>query len=91
MQCSNSFGSSAKGNNNQKITTSDSHTEKYKKMLEEAKLLTVTNRCWQWRKDYWSYEVCVGNSIRQFRAGETAEFLLGMLCGEIFTAVFRCV
>lgn len=42
-----------------------------------AKLASFRGSCWKMQKDYWTYEVCFGSKISQFRPGSDMRFSLG--------------
>lgn len=42
-----------------------------------AKLAPFKGQCWKLTKDYWSYDVCFGRRVVQFRAGNDLRYSLG--------------
>lgn len=52
-------------------------SNKFKAHLLEAKMAVFKNRCWTTRKDYWSYDVCFGRKITQYRHDAETKFSLG--------------
>jgi len=42
-----------------------------------AKLVPLRGKCWRQTKDYWTYEVCFGHKVTQFRADSDLRFSLG--------------
>ena len=59
------------------VSGGTANLDEERKHLAQAKILSAKDRCWQWRQDYWHYEVCVNKHIRQFKPGENMEFILG--------------
>jgi hypothetical protein len=55
---------------------------KFKAHFRNAKLAPLSGRCWTTKKDYWSYEVCFGRKIVQFRQDADAKFSLGEIASE---------
>lgn len=50
---------------------------KFKAHFRNAKLAPLNGRCWTTKKDYWSYEVCFGRRVMQFRPDTDTRFSLG--------------
>lgn len=42
-----------------------------------AKLASMRGSCWKYQKDYWSYDICFGRRITQYRPDEDTRFSLG--------------
>lgn len=58
------------GSSNGDISESRSH-------FMYAKLAPMKGVCWKTRKDYWSYDVCFGRKVVQYRPDTDARFSLG--------------
>lgn len=68
------------GNNATSATAGSSETSdvvKSKAHFISAKLVNLKGTCWKMRKDYWSYDVCFGRKIVQYRADSDMRFSLG--------------
>lgn len=50
---------------------------KSKQHFISAKLITLRGSCWKMKKEYWSYDVCFGRKVLQYRAEEELRFSLG--------------
>jgi len=50
---------------------------KFKAYFRNAKLSSYKGRCWKIAQDYWSYDVCFGRKIAQFRPDTDVKFSLG--------------
>lgn len=57
-------------------------SKKLKAHLMDAKLAAFKGRCWTRRVDYWSYDVCFGKRIKQYRPDAEASFSLGERTGK---------
>jgi hypothetical protein len=50
---------------------------KYKTHFRDAKLAPLKGKCWTTVKDYWSYDICFGRKILQYRPDAEMKFSLG--------------
>lgn len=50
---------------------------KLKAHIREAKLASLKGKCWTTKRDYWTYDVCFGRKIVQYRPDSDMRFSLG--------------
>jgi len=50
---------------------------KFETHFRNAKLAPMKGRCWKWKKDYWTYEVCFGRKITQSNKEAGIHYSLG--------------
>jgi hypothetical protein len=55
----------------------DDDVSKFRAHFRSAKLAPLKGRCWTTRIDYWSYDVCFGRKILQYRPDAETRFSLG--------------
>jgi len=66
-----------KGQRNSASTGADA--AKAQQLLTAAKMAGYHSKCWTWHhnEDYWTYQVCPGEKITQYRPGSDQRFSLG--------------
>jgi len=63
--------------NRTKAGSRSADVSKSKQHFISAKLVNLRGTCWKLLKEYWSYDVCFGRKIVQYRSGIETRFSLG--------------